>query len=74
MNISAYVLSVVSQRSQSPYLVADGLSVVVDLLIKQLKQSRWVELEVLYIWLFGGSWRLQKQHLCNQQHNTDIEI
>jgi len=47
----------------SSYLVANGLPVVVDLLVKQLKQSRRVELEVLDIRLFRGSRGLYK-------HNT----
>ena len=45
----------------SPYLVADRLSVVVDLFIQQLKQSRRIELEVLHIWLLGRSRCLQNK-------------
>lgn len=36
-------------------LVADSLAVIIDLLIKKLKQPGGEELEVLYHWLLRGS-------------------
>lgn len=45
-------------------LVAEGLSVVVDLLVEEFKQTRRKELEVLNYWLFWRSWCLEIKENC----------
>jgi len=45
-------------HSASTYPISDALAIVVYLLIQQLKESRWIELEVLNAWLFRWPWSL----------------
>lgn len=56
------------------YFVADGLPVKQNLLLKEFKEARWKELEVLDVWLLGGTRSLRRFGLADPQSFSEVGV
>lgn len=56
------------------YFVADGLPIKENLLLQELEEARWKELEVLDVWLLGGTWSLRRFGLADPQGFSEVGV